>query len=186
MPARSGNASSGARPAPPGHRTRVSWRDHKQAGPMEAEPNIAPAGVLSQHAAIAGRVFLGATSANRSRVQAVDIVRGLVIVIMALDHTRDFAHAAAMAFQPENLAQSTPAIFLTRWITHFCAPFFMFSAGIGAFLRLERGGTRSELSRFLWTRGLWLVVLEFTVVRAGFFLDVALDPLFLLVFWPSG
>jgi uncharacterized membrane protein len=153
---------------------------------MQAEPNIEPAGVLPQHAAAAGRVAHGATSATRSRVQAVDIVRGLVIVVMALDHTRDFVHAAAMAFQPENLAQSTPAIFLTRWITHFCAPFFMFSAGIGAFLRFERGGTRSELSRFLWTRGLWLVVLEFTVVRAGFFLDVAIDPLFLLVFWALG
>ena len=108
------------------------------------------------------------------------------MVIMALDHTRDFVHDAAMAFQPENLAETTPAIFLTRWITHVCAPAFMFCAGIGAFLRLERGGTKAQLSRFLLTRGLWLIVLELTVVRAGFFFDVGIDPLYLLVFWALG
>jgi uncharacterized membrane protein len=121
-----------------------------------------------------------------ARVQAVDLLRGLVMAIMAIDHTRDFVHSAAMAFQPENLAQTTPAIFMTRWITHFCAPVFMFCAGVGAFLRLERGGTKTELSRFLWTRGLWLVVLEFTVVRAGFFFNFEFDPLILLVFWALG
>ncbi len=123
---------------------------------------------------------------TRARVQAVDILRGLVMIIMALDHTRDFVHAAAMAFQPEDLAQTTPAIFMTRWITHFCAPVFMFSAGIGAFFRLERGGTRAGLSRFLVTRGLWLVLLEFTVERAGFFFEIGLDPLFLLILWALG
>jgi uncharacterized membrane protein len=129
---------------------------------------------------------LGRDPVISSRVQAVDIIRGLVMVIMALDHTRDFVHAAAMAFPPENLRQATAAIFLTRWITHFCAPVFMFSAGMGAFLRLERGGTRAELSRFLWTRGFWLVVLEFTIVRAGFFFDLGSAPLILLVFWALG
>ena len=98
---------------------------------------------------------------------ALDILRGLVMVIMALDHTRDFFHSAAMAFLPEDLQQTTPAIFMTRWITHFCAPVFMFCAGAAAFLRRERGGTSSDLSRFLWTRGLWLIVLEFTVVHCG-------------------
>lgn len=120
------------------------------------------------------------------RVQAVDILRGIVMVIMALDHTRDYVHAAAMAFAPENLTQTTTAIFFTRWITHVCAPVFMFSAGLSAYLRLERGGTRAALSRFLVTRGLWLIVLEFTVVRAGFFFDFTFSPLFLLVFWALG
>jgi uncharacterized membrane protein len=123
---------------------------------------------------------------TRVRVQSVDILRGLVMVIMAIDHTRDFVHSAAMAFAPEDLARTTPAIFMTRWITHFCAPVFMFSAGIGAFLRMERGGTKSELSRFLWTRGIWLILLEFTVVRAGFYFDVRFSPLLLLVFWALG
>jgi uncharacterized membrane protein len=128
----------------------------------------------------------GADRQNRARVQALDILRGLVMVIMALDHTRDYVHAAAMAFQPEDLARTTPAIFMTRWITHFCAPAFMFLAGAGAFLRLERGGTRAGLSWFLFTRGLWLVVLELTVVRAGFFFDVSGPPFILLVFWALG
>ena len=120
------------------------------------------------------------------RVQAVDILRGIVMVIMALDHTRDYVHAAAMAFPPEDLTQTTTAIFLTRWITHLCAPVFMFGAGISAYLRLERGGTKAGLSRFLWTRGLWLIVLEFTVVRTAFFFDLTFSPLFLLVFWALG
>ena len=122
----------------------------------------------------------------KERIQAVDILRGLVMVIMALDHTRDYVHAAAMAFPPEDLMQTTPAIFFTRWITHVCAPVFMFSAGISAYLRLERGLTKGQLSRFLWTRGLWLIVLEFTAVRLGFFFDLTFSPLFLLVFWALG
>jgi uncharacterized membrane protein len=128
----------------------------------------------------------GPKAQSRSRVQAVDALRGVAMVIMALDHTRDFIHSAAMSFRPEDLGQTTPSIFLTRWITHFCAPAFMFCAGTAAFLRLERGSTKSDLSRFLWTRGLWLIVLEFTVVRAGFFFNFDFNPLFLLVFWALG
>jgi uncharacterized membrane protein len=123
---------------------------------------------------------------TRPRVAAVDLLRGLIMVLMAIDHTRDFVHSAAMAFPPEDLSQSTAAIFLTRWITHFCAPVFMFAAGAGAWFRLERGDTRAQLSRFLWTRGLWLIVLEFTVSRAGFFFDLGFDPLLLLVLWALG
>jgi uncharacterized membrane protein len=123
----------------------------------------------------------------RVRVQSVDILRGLVMILMAVDHTRDYVHSAAMAFPPEDLSQTTPAIFMTRWITHFCAPVFMLCAGIGAFLRFERGGTKGELSRFLLTRGFWLIVLEFTVVRTGFFfVDLDSSPMFLLVLWALG
>ena len=121
-----------------------------------------------------------------ARIDAVDVLRGVVMVLMAIDHTRDYVHGAAMAFQPEDLSQTTPAIFMTRWITHVCAPVFMFCAGIGAFLKLQRGGTARDLSRFLLTRGLWLVVLEFTVVRASFFFDLQFSPLILLVFWALG
>ena len=108
------------------------------------------------------------------------------MVVMTLDHTRDYVHAAAMAFPPEDLTRTSAAIFMTRWVTHFCAPVFMLLAGAGAFLRVERGGTPADLSRFLITRGLWLVVLEFTVVRAGFFFDVNGPPFILLVFWALG
>jgi uncharacterized membrane protein len=121
-----------------------------------------------------------------ARYRSVDVLRGLVMAVMALDHTRDFVHAAAMTFQPEDLSRTTAAIFLTRWVTHVCAPVFMFTAGLGAALRLERGGTKSQLSRFLWTRGLWLVVLEFTVVRWGFLFNVDYRLVILLVFWALG
>jgi len=121
------------------------------------------------------------------RVPSVDVLRGLVMVIMALDHTRDFIHATAMIYRPEDLAHTTPAIFFTRWITHFCAPVFTFCAGLGAFFWLERrGGTPSTLSRFLWTRGLWLIVLEVTVVRTGFLFNLDYRLVFLLVFWELG
>jgi uncharacterized membrane protein len=121
------------------------------------------------------------------RVASVDLLRGLVMVIMALDHTRDFVHAQAMVSRPEDLTQTTAAIFLTRWITHFCAPVFMFCAGLGACFWVERRGrSTSALSRFLWTRGVWLIVLEFTVVRFGFFFDVEYSLVILLVFWALG
>ena len=122
-----------------------------------------------------------------NRKPALDLLRGLVMVVMALDHTRDFVHSGAMAFRPEDLTQTTSAIFFTRWITHFCAPTFMFLAGAGAFFRLERcGGTTWELSRFLATRGLWLIVLEVTLVRLGFFFNLDYSVVILLVFWALG
>jgi uncharacterized membrane protein len=99
------------------------------------------------------------------RLTAVDALRGAVMVIMALDHTREFFHAGAMSFSAEDLARTTPILFLTRWITHICAPTFVFLAGVGAFLRLQRDGSKDRLSRFLWTRGLWLVFIELTVMR---------------------
>jgi uncharacterized membrane protein len=120
------------------------------------------------------------------RISSVDLLRGLVMVIMAIDHTRDFVNAEAMAFRPEDLTQTTPLIFMTRWITHFCAPVFIFTAGMGAWFRLERDHSPAALSRFLWTRGLWLLVLEVTVVRFAFFFNVTSSPIFLLVFWSIG
>src|ERR1035438_2160101 len=91
----------------------------------------------------------------RTRVPSVDALRGLVMIVMALDHTRDFFHSGAQSFQPDDLTRTTAVLFFTRWITHFCAPVFMFTAGLGAFLWLRRGRSKSQLTYFLWKRGLW-------------------------------
>ncbi len=96
------------------------------------------------------------------RLVSVDVLRGLVMVIMALDHTRDFM--SHVEFPPEDMAQTYAALFFTRVITHFCAPVFAFLAGTGAFLATSRGKSIQQVSRFFLTRGLWLVILEFTVV----------------------
>ena len=109
------------------------------------------------------------------------------MVLMALDHVRDFFHVGAMTFSPEDLTRTTTALFLTRWITHIRAPVFMFAAGTGAFLRLQRDGSKARLSRYLWTRGVWLIVLELTVMRLG--LNFTADPRYpvlLMVLWALG
>jgi len=109
------------------------------------------------------------------------------MIIMALDHVRDFVHRGAMSFSPTDLSKTTPALFLTRWVTHICAPAFMFTAGIGAFLWWQQGRTRQQLSTFLWTRGLWLVVLELTVMRLAYDVDWSQRyPILLLVLWALG
>jgi uncharacterized membrane protein len=123
----------------------------------------------------------------RLRITAVDALRGLVMIIMALDHTREFLHADAMSFSADNLARTTPILFLTRWVTHICAPVFLATAGMAAGLRLARGGSKAELSRYLVTRGLWLIAVEVVVMRLAmnFTFDLRY-PVFLIILWALG
>jgi uncharacterized membrane protein len=129
-----------------------------------------------------------AMSSGGSRITSLDALRGTVMVIMALDHVRDFVHAGAMTGSPTDLRTTTVALFITRWITHFCLPVFMFTAGMGMFLWAHRSGrTPWELSRFLVTRGLWFMLLELTVMRFAYDFDFSLQYLWLLlVLWSFG
>ena len=101
-----------------------------------------------------------AITIKRARLESVDLLRGVIMLIMAIDHTRDFFGASS----PTDLTQTTAALFFTRWITHFCAPVFFLLTGTGAWLSLGKR-SKSDLSRFLFTRGLWLIFLELVVVR---------------------
>jgi len=109
------------------------------------------------------------------------------MVLMVLDHSRDFVHDAALRFDPSDLSQTDGATFFTRWITHIVAPIFVLLAGVGAALQLQRGVSRPQLARYLLVRGLILIVLELTVVRVGIWFSV--DPSFigmLQVIWVLG
>jgi uncharacterized membrane protein len=119
------------------------------------------------------------------RLDSVDLLRGVVMVLMALDHVRDFF--TNFLFSPLDVSHTNTPLFLTRWITHYCAPVFVFLAGSGAYLSISRGKTPAELSRFLLTRGLWLVVLELTLIRCfGWFFNFDFHMNVAVVLWAIG
>ncbi len=99
----------------------------------------------------------------RSRIESIDVLRGIAMVIMALDHVRDYFHIEAFTDDPLNLATTTPQLYFTRWITHICAPIFVFLSGTSIYLQSLRK-TKKDLSRFLITRGLWLIFAEFAII----------------------
>lgn len=120
---------------------------------------------------------------RRARIESIDVLRGIVMILMALDHTRDFFGAAG---NPADPATASVALFFTRWITHLCAPTFFFLTGTGAYLARRRRST-AELSRFLFTRGLLLIVLEVTVVRClGYQFNFDYRLTLLIILWALG
>jgi uncharacterized membrane protein len=121
---------------------------------------------------------------DRKRIQSIDIVRGVVMIFMALDHVRDWV--TNQRFRPEDLSKSTPALFATRWITHFCAPTFFLLAGVGVGILYLRGKTADSLSRFLLIRGVWLLILELIITPVGWQFGFEFIPAFALVLWALG
>jgi len=119
------------------------------------------------------------------RIQSIDLLRGIVMIIMALDHVRDYFHADSMRFEPEDFSQTNAILFFTRWITHFCAPVFVFLAGTSAFLSGQRK-TKKDLSLFLLKRGIWLLIVEVTVVSFAWSFNIKLLFTGLQVIWALG
>lgn len=109
---------------------------------------------------------------KHNRQQSIDFLRGLVMVIMAIDHIRDLMLTSEITQDPTDLSSTTPILFFTRWITHFCAPTFVFLSGISAYLSSRKHHNWIETKRFLITRGLWLIVLEFTIIGFGIWFDL--------------
>ncbi len=128
---------------------------------------------------------------KRYRVQSLDVLRGLIMVIMALDHARDLFHAVVdgptggAALNPTNMETTYPALFFTRWITHFCAPIFVFLAGTSIYLMSQRK-SKAEISRFLLTRGIWLMLLDLTIVSFAFTFNPAFNLMIMGVVWAIG
>ena len=125
------------------------------------------------------------TNPNKSRIQTIDLLRGIIMIIMALDHTRDFFHAPALTDDPLNLATTTPILFFTRWITHLCAPTFVFLSGVSAWLQGQRK-SKKELSGFLITRGLWLILLDLIVITLGTTADIHFGVFIIQTLWAIG
>jgi uncharacterized membrane protein len=122
---------------------------------------------------------------EKVRIVSIDIVRGAVMIIMALDHVRDFFLQGALTSDPTNLQTTTPQLFFTRWITHYCAPTFVMLAGTSIYISTKRK-PKGELSMFLLTRGLWLILLEVVVVRFGLFFNFYYDVTVFQVIWAIG
>jgi uncharacterized membrane protein len=122
---------------------------------------------------------------NKSRIASIDILRGLVMIIMALDHVRDYFHTQAFIYDPTDIDKTSLLLFFTRWITHFCAPVFMLLAGISAFISGQKK-TKKELSLFLIKRGLWLIFLELTILNFAWFFNIHFSYIALQVIWALG
>lgn len=125
------------------------------------------------------------TASQTNRISSVDILRGLVMIIMALDHARDFLHVTAATANPMDPATTTIPLFFTRWITHFCAPVFVFLSGVSVYLS-SRNKTVAASSSFLLKRGLWLILVEIAIVSLGLTFDPLYHFIILQVIWAIG
>ena len=141
---------------------------------------IAPEKLLITQTKFANKPIL-----KSARVQSIDLLRGVVMILMALDHVRSYFHADAFLYSPTDLSQTSPELFFTRWITHFCAPVFVFLAGVSAYLTGQRL-SKKELSIFLLKRGIWLVFLELVIIYFGWNFDITFHSIVFHVIWMLG
>jgi uncharacterized membrane protein len=125
------------------------------------------------------------TTFKKDRIQSIDLLRGIIMIIMALDHSRDYFHHAALTEDPLNLATTNPFLYFTRWITHFCAPIFLFLSGVSAWLQSGRKTTK-ELSQFLITRGLWLILVDLFIITLGTTGDIYFSYFIIQTLWAIG
>lgn len=121
----------------------------------------------------------------KNRITSIDFLRGTIMIIMALDHVRDYLYSGSFFFDPLDLTKTSAILFFTRWITHFCAPIFMLLAGTSAYL-IGQKKTKKELSIFLVKRGLWLIFLEMFVVNFGWNFNIAFPMFFFITIWALG
>jgi len=119
------------------------------------------------------------------RIASIDILRGIVMIIMALDHTRDYFHNTAMTADPLDIDTTTPWLFFTRWITHYCAPVFVFLSGLSAYLASQKKTTK-EASAFIFKRGLWLILAEVVIITLGLTFNPLYNVIILQVIWAIG
>ncbi|MEN9959287.1 MAG: hypothetical protein RLZZ474_1531 [Bacteroidota bacterium] len=128
---------------------------------------------------------LSLTGSTQKRIDSIDVLRGIVMVIMAIDHVRDFVHDQAYTGDPLNVLTTTPVLYFTRWITHLCAPTFVFLSGLSIYLQSLRK-TKSELSSFLFKRGIWLIFVEFGLISLAITFNPLYNLLLLQVIWAIG
>lgn len=126
------------------------------------------------------------TDSQTQRITSIDFLRGVVMIIMALDHVRMYFASGTWYSEPTNLATTTPLLFFTRWITHFCAPVFVFLTGTSAFLYRLNKTKISQLSWYLFTRGIWLILVELTIINFAWTFDATFSFRILQVIWAIG
>jgi uncharacterized membrane protein len=119
------------------------------------------------------------------RIDSIDVLRGIVMVIMAIDHVREFIHVQAFTDDPLNVLTTTPVLYFTRWITHLCAPTFVFLSGLSIYLQSIRK-TKAELSSFLFKRGIWLIFVEFGLISLAMTFNPLYNLLIMQVIWAIG
>ena len=125
------------------------------------------------------------SSTTVKRIDSIDVLRGIVMVIMAIDHVRDFVHDQAYTGDPLNVLTTTPVLYFTRWITHLCAPTFVFLSGLSIYLQSIRK-TKAELSSFLFKRGIWLIFVEFVLISLAMTFNPFYNLLVFQVIWSIG